>query len=81
MKALVNVEAAKLASGRVWQEYALVHSDGASTIHSAELVSTVAAWSVFVTRWRRVASYRDIVTRCPLTVTEALIMSPAWSGK
>ena len=46
-----NVADPKLASGSVWQEY--VQSDGASTIHSAELVSTVRTATVFVNpRWR-----------------------------
>ncbi len=53
-RAPVNVAAPKLASGSVWQEYE--QSEGASTIHSAELVSTVRALRVLEKPRRRVAS-------------------------
>ena len=42
----LNVAEPKLASASVWQLLALTHSDGASTIHSAELRSSVEARSV-----------------------------------
>ena len=38
-----NATDPKFASGSAWQAYWLTHSDGASTIHSAELTSMLGA--------------------------------------
>ena len=54
----------KSASGSVWQSVAELHADGASTIHSAEVVSSTVARSRLVNeRWRVrfVERERDLV--------------------
>src|SRR5947209_6518709 len=66
----------KLASGSVWQLLAVMHADGASTIHSAELSSRLEACTVLRKPCPRVASYRATVTALPLTLTDACIRSP-----
>jgi hypothetical protein len=54
----------------------VVHSDGASAIHSADDVSGVAIRRTFVTTVFRVTLRTCIVTVCPLTLTDAEIVSP-----
>ena len=66
----------KSASGSVWQDVAVVQSEGASTIHSAELTSIEAALNHLVKELWRVRSASFSSTRWPTTVTEADIRSP-----
>ena len=53
-----------------------LHSDGASTIHSAEETSGVRIVRVFSNVVPRVRSISAIVTCVPVTVTAASIWSP-----
>src|SRR5881275_3543216 len=71
----VNVLEPKLASGRVWQELPW-HSDGASTIHSAEVMSTAEMRSDLVKVQPRLRSRRTRVVVWPCTVALAAIWSP-----
>src|SRR5581483_3037761 len=66
----------KLASGSAWQLYWLMHSEGASRIHSAELTSIAEVWRVLrKLRWLvRLSS--STTTFDPVTVTLACIASP-----
>src|SRR5450755_328831 len=66
----------KFASGRVRQFVALVQSEGASTIHSAEPTSIEPAPNDLVKAVWRVRSASFSWTRWPTTVTEADSRSP-----
>src|SRR4051794_27101150 len=75
-RAARKVVVVKAASGVVAQSPAFVHSDGASTIHSAERVSTAAARSTLVNAVPRVRFLMDNVTVCPATAALACSSSP-----
>ena len=76
----VNVADPKLASGRVWQELPW-HSDGDSTIHSAEDTSTWAIHSDLLNVQPRLTSRRTRVVVWPRTFTLACIRSPGWTER
>ena len=61
----------KSASGRAWQANWLMHSEGASTIHSAELTSIEGAWRVLRKTWCWVRFSSSRTTWWPVTVTDA----------
>src|ERR1700722_1054701 len=79
--AAVNAAEPKSASGSVRHELALMHSDGASVIHSAELMSIGDARTTFVTDRCLVRSDRTSTTLWPVTVTLADIVSPSETGR
>src|SRR5207248_1041592 len=76
----VNAADPKSANGRVWQELPS-HCDGASTIHSAEVTSTVPMRSDLVNVHPRLRSRSTSVVVCPWTVTLAAIRSPGLTGR
>ena len=67
----------KSASVKAVQRLALEQSDGASAIHSAELVSTIFTVTVLANASCLVASASVRVTRLPATPTPAVRRSPA----
>src|SRR5580658_588875 len=71
----------KSASGSAWQAYWPRHSDGASTIHSAELTSIDGAFSVLWKRRWLVSSLSVNITVCPVTVTVACMTSPGFTRR
>ena len=73
----VNVVVPKAASAPVAHCPPPEHSDGASTIHSAEVTSTAEARSVLVNDVPRVRFLMVMVVRVPLTATPAWRRSPA----
>lgn len=74
--ASVNWTVSKFVSGNGTHCWSLVHSDGASVIHSAELVSGAANRRALVNVRLAVRSSIRNRTRSPLMLTRALIRSP-----
>src|ERR1700684_2556526 len=75
-EAALMVAASKLASGSVWQATSGGQTEGASTIHSAELVSSTEAFTVLVKERWRVRSSSDRCTWLTETATLARRRSP-----
>ena len=67
----------KSASGSAWQVNWLMHCDGASTIHSAELTSIASVQGLAeAVVARQVVELDDDAVVVPVTVTLACIASP-----
>jgi hypothetical protein len=75
-RAALKLTVPKSVSGSVRHALSPEHSDGASTIHSADRTSTDGTFSAFENEPRRVRSVSFNVTWWPATLTLALIVSP-----